>query len=123
MLTGKQVGAMMPKTLPHDATLASVLPTLDKKIDYICGVLEHLYQCRAKRGNAEVLIGITGKGLRPCYRIQYSDQAGISRVFDTFADNHVSLSAEGQPIEGGDSWSTKAMSLIDVATLRGTLKG
>lgn len=114
----------MPKILPEDATLAEVLDTLAKPLDYVCGALGHLHQCQKMHCNAEMLIGVTGKGISPCYRIRYVDQAGTIQVFDTFSgDTHRSLSEEGQPIEGGLSWSIKALPLAEVAELRGTLKG
>jgi hypothetical protein len=112
----------MSKELPPDATLADVLPTLAKPVDYVCGVLANLYQCREKHGSAEVVIGTSGKGLRPCYRIRY-EAAGSIHVFDTYWDNHVSFHQEQKPIEGGVSWSGKAMSLDDVGKLRSTSRG
>ena len=113
---------MASKDLAPDATLADVLPTLAKPVDYVCGVLDHLYKCRAKHGNAQVVIGTSGKGRKPYYRVLYSAADG-PKVFDTFFDNHVSFSVERQPVEGGVSWSSNAMSFDEVAQLRGTLKG
>lgn len=113
---------MVLKILPPNATIADVLPTLAKPVDYICGVLEHMYKCRNMHGNARVVIGTSGKGLKPYYRVIYETVEG-PEVYDTFFDNHVSFAKENRPIEGGPSWSNQGMSFEEVAQIRGTLKG
>lgn len=112
---------MASKKLTADATLEDVLPTLSKPVDYVCGVLDHLFKCQKKHGNAHVAIGISGKGLKPYYRISFSTAEG-DQVFDTFFDNHVSFAVEDLPTTGGTSWSSKSMTLEQIATLRGQLK-
>lgn len=113
---------MPVKQLASNVILAEVLPTLSKPVDYVCGVLDHLYKCRAKHGNAYVALGTTGKGLKPYYRVSYSTAEG-PKVYGTFFDNHVPFSSEGLPMEGGLSWSTRSMSLDEVAQLRRALRG
>lgn len=111
----------MTENLPADTTVADVVATLDRPEHYVCGVLEKLYECKKLNGNARVKIGTSGRGLRPYYRIVYDCPAGEA-VYNTFFDNHRSFAEEGQPVEGGQRWSSRSMTLEEVAVLRGSLR-
>jgi hypothetical protein len=108
--------------LPSDATLTDVKDTLAKPLEYVCGVLENLYKCKKQHGNAVVCIGVTGAGAKPYYRIMY-DSDGKREEFGAFFDNHVSFGVEGRVAKDGDSWSTKCLTLAEVAQIRGSMKG
>jgi hypothetical protein len=108
--------------LEPDATISDVQHTLKKPLNYVCGILDNLHKCKKQHGDAIVAIGVTGTGQSPYYRIMYSADGNLE-VFDTFFNNHVSFSVEDRPITGGESWSIKYMTLEEVTTLRGKIKG
>lgn len=111
----------MSQSLHSDATVADVVDSLDRPEDYVCGVLEKLYECRKLHGNSRVIIGTSGRGLRPYYRIVYDGPSGEA-VYNTYFDNHRSFAEEGRPVHGGVNWSSRSMTLQEVAHIRGSLR-
>lgn len=103
----------MPKTLPPDATIATVWPHLTHQRDYVRGVLQAMRRCNAKHLNSSVRIGVTGTGQKPYYRISYAPQdgGGELEIFDSFYDNH-------DPFESGfaatNNWSSRSMTFTEV---------
>jgi hypothetical protein len=68
-------------------------------------------QCNAAEGNSWVVIGVTGTGQKPYYRINSKAGSGADKIFGSFYDNH-------DPLENGFAitcnWSTKAMSFDEL---------
>ena len=110
--------------LERDATIETVISTLRKPEDYVCGVLEKLHACRKDYGTAAVRIGITGRGVAPYYRIVHGAQAGSpdrdDQIYGAFYDNHRPLEAQTSSEMNGH-WSSRFMTLEDVQDLRGRL--
>ncbi len=99
--------------LSADATIATVWTKLTHPQDYISGVSQRLYQCKKDHGNASVVIGVTGKGIKPCYRITY-EQDNVQHIYGSWWDNHDALSKNDAE---NANWSTRAMSFSAVGTL------
>ncbi|MGL4323648.1 MAG: hypothetical protein ACRCTD_06355 [Beijerinckiaceae bacterium] len=99
--------------LGPDETIATVWNKLTHPQDYISGVSQQLYKCFALHGNATVCIGVSGKGVKPCYRVAYSKD-DASHVFGSWWDNHDSLSKTDA---ASANWSTRAMSFAEVSKL------
>lgn len=102
----------MPKTLPPDATIATVYAHLTHQQEYVRGVLQAMRQCNAKHLNSSVRIGVTGTGQKPYYRVSYLPHAGgDDEIFGSFYDNH-------EPFEIGfaatPNWSSRSMSFVEV---------
>jgi len=70
----------MSDIIPADATIASIAQahTLNRPLRYVLNVYTHMWSCKKKFGNAFVRVGITGEGKAPHYRIEYSNDRGIS---------------------------------------------
>ncbi|WP_341990721.1 hypothetical protein [Azorhizobium sp. AG788] len=92
------------------STVASVWETLKNPREYVAGVRHKMMNCAKQHGNAEVKIGVTGRGYQPCYRITY--KVGDSeRIYGSYWDNH-------QPLEREDAlnqnWATASMAADEV---------
>lgn len=103
----------MPKTLAQDATLATVWPHLTHQRDYIAGLFNKMKICVKQHGNADVRLGVTGTGQKPCYRISYRTAEG-SQIFGSFWDNHQPLDNE---VAKSENWSKTTMSFEQVEVL------
>jgi hypothetical protein len=112
----------MAGAVPPGSTIADIICTLAHPEEYVRGVLGHLYECRRDYPTAYVRIGITGHGIVPHYRIEYPGYAGAPPgTFGAFrGDNHKRLVDED--LLRDEHWSTKMMSLEEVATLLGNLR-
>lgn len=102
----------MTGTIPSDSTIATVWPKLARPHEYVHGVWHKADLCKQKYGNAYVRIGVTGSGIKPCYRIFFRKTDGVTEeIYGSYWDNH-------QPLENGKAishnWSTEAMSLEEL---------
>jgi hypothetical protein len=82
----------MPK-LAKDATIASVWPLLANKRKYAAPVRHQLELAAKKYGNSHVRIGITGSGLKPCYRLFWLEGT-TEKVIGSYWDNHQPLDVD-----------------------------
>jgi hypothetical protein len=126
----------MPSTpVPSGATIADVLSTLEKPEEYVRGVLENLYACASREGNATVRICVTGGGTAPHYRIDFSpDLPSGEELHDSFGafdgTNHKPITsieettaARETNIPLAEHWSTRSMTINDVWYLLGRIRG
>jgi hypothetical protein len=60
---------MTEEGLPDDVTVATIVATLDKPVEYLRGMLQNMQACRKQHGSARVSIGTTGRGVAPHYRV------------------------------------------------------
>lgn len=101
----------MPRKLSTDSTIRTVWPYLAHPKEYVSGVLHKMRQCNSAEGNSSVVIGVTGTGQKPYYRINFFDSKGYEQIFGSFYDNH-------EPLEFGfavtSNWSTQAMSFNEL---------
>lgn len=100
----------MADTIPKDSTIASVWDKLKNPREYVATVRHKMMTCAKMHGNAEVRIGVTGRGYQPCYRITFTE-GDEERIYGSYWDNH-------QPLEREDAvnqnWSTASMSADEI---------
>jgi len=58
------------KAMAADSTIADVVSTLDKPIEYVRRVLEKLERCKRAHGDAQVRLGVRGRAECPNYLIE-----------------------------------------------------
>jgi len=63
---------MPASVMADDATIADVVGTLNKPLEYVRRVLERMWECKRQFGIALVRIGVTGEGRTPNYRVEHS---------------------------------------------------
>ncbi len=139
----------MPEpTIANDATISDVVSDLNAPTAYVRGVLEHMWECKRQHGAAPVRIGVTGKGRAPHYRIEYPKNPSAASVFavyrglshkemddlgklpeitdllDLLDDDGPSKLHEPSPdrILMDDHWSSRVMTLDEVAAVLGQLR-
>lgn len=109
---------MTSRTIPANASLEDVLPTLNDPSEYVRTVLDNLYKCERDHDSCTVRIGITGEGKAPYYRIDYTNNDGSTGLFGSFAGK-----VAGQGIETHEkTWSSRSMTKDDVAAVLGKLR-
>ncbi len=101
--------------LPPDATLRSVVPTLDNKVRFIADAYAVINRYERERGPAVLRLGVStaSKGKRPNYRIDHAATGELVAVID--GSNHQPWSGEDINLSG--AWSTKGMSHAEVGIL------
>jgi hypothetical protein len=97
-------------TVPEDSTVASVWAKLKEPRQYIAGVRQKLMTCVSQHGNAEVKIGVTGRGYQPCYRITYK-VGNVEHIYGSYWDNHQPL---GRQDAVGQNWASTSMAAYEV---------
>jgi hypothetical protein len=118
--------------LPPNAAVTDVLATLARPTDYLRGMLANLYECKRQRGSARARIGITGDGIAPHYRIDFSFQEnslgfkhGIFGAFDGRSHKLIAWIDEASQDDGSvlvsGHWSTRAMTVEEVANILGQI--
>ena len=109
---------MTRNTIPDDAILDDVLPTLQKPEEYVRVILDNLYKCEREHASCSMRIGITGEGKAPYYRIDYVNEDGSEGLYGSFAGK-----IAGQGIDTHEAtWSSRAMTKDEVATVLGKLR-
>ncbi len=100
----------MTDGIPANSTVASVWAKLKNPREYVAGVRHKMMNCAKHHGNAEVNIGVTGRGYQPCYRITYK-VGDAEHIYGSYWDNH-------QPLEREDAlnqnWATASMTADEV---------
>lgn len=98
-------------SLPSDSTISTIWTKLADPRPYVGGILGKLRTCSNEHGNAYVVIGITGSGQKPCYRVFHKSPAGTEVIYGSYWDNH-------QPLDNQDAitanWSSSSMSYAEV---------
>jgi hypothetical protein len=112
--------------------LVDVIDTLDRPEEYLRGILQNMMLCKRRHGSANVLIGTTGRGIAPHYRIE-PDQPDLDIWLDSKTDlSPFFIAYHGRSHKRLDwglselqhaSWSMEASSLEDVQLLLGKLRG
>jgi len=69
--------------LSREATLAEVAEHLNKPVEFLRRVSEHMWACKREFGTASLQLGVTGQGRAPNYRIEYTEGES-ERVFATY---------------------------------------
>ncbi|MDA8870287.1 hypothetical protein N9H93_02720 [Rhizobiaceae bacterium] len=103
----------MKATISKDPTLATIWSTLWEARIFVAQVRHTMGKCVTAHGSASVRIGVTGKGLAPCYRISWSDE-GIERIANSYWYDHTPFGR--QDVEG-PNWSTATMNYAEVDAL------
>jgi len=126
MLSGKHEGPV--RKLPENATVASVIQTLDKPEDYVRGVLGNMLGHKKQYGDSQVRIGTTGRGIAPHYQVEPAVSIEDPLAGDAFFKE---VAFHGRSHEGlpwgvreikDEHWSTAAMKYAEVLTLLGSLR-
>jgi hypothetical protein len=107
------------KTMPKDATIRDVLPTLANQDEYLRVVIMHMSECRQQHQNVFVRIGVTGTGKYPSHKIVYDDRTGQECLFKAWGEETLFT---GVKIHN-DTWSTVRMTWDEVRELRGEIQG
>lgn len=100
----------MTDTIPVDSTVASVWSKLKNPRQYVAGVRQKMMTCAKQHGNAEVKIGVTGKGYQPCYRITYK-VGDAEHIYGSYWDNHHTLEREDAL---NQNWAKASMATDEV---------
>lgn len=109
-----------------DATIADVVPGLDKPVEYVRRVLEKLEHCRRVHGDAQVRIGVRSRAECPNYLIEYphtdpkTQQTTVRPAAAFSGSTHRELAP--RHIEDVKSWSPEEMNITGVAALIGRLR-
>jgi hypothetical protein len=105
--------------LESNATIASIWDRLADSRLYAARVYQNGRRCENEHGNANIRIGITGSGQKPCYRVSYFDSSGASKVWGSFWDMGDPL--DGQQIDS-ENWSSASMALSELKDLLEALR-
>ncbi|MBZ9852511.1 hypothetical protein LB566_01780 [Mesorhizobium sp. CA13] len=109
-----------------DATIADMVETLDKPVEYVRRVLEKLERCKRAHGDAQVRVGVRGRAECPNYLIEYVRQDAKTRepVIHQDAAYSGSTHRELAPhhIAEARNWSPEEMNITAVSALIGRLR-
>ncbi|BAV52176.1 hypothetical protein MLTONO_7274 [Mesorhizobium loti] len=115
-----------PTPIAADATIADMVETLDKPVEYVRRVLEKLERCRRAHGDAQVRVGVRGRAEAPNYLIEYvrEDKKTQERVTCQDAAYSGSTHRELAPhhIAEARNWSPEEMNITAVSALIGRLR-
>ncbi|MBV1701065.1 MAG: hypothetical protein KGQ46_04520 [Hyphomicrobiales bacterium] len=103
---------MADKLTPND-TIATIFHRLTHPRDYIARVRHEMLTCKDKHGSSYVKIGVTGKGIKPCYRITYDDN-GAEAIYGSYWDMHDPLDNEHAI---NSNWSLARMDFAEIDQL------
>ena len=106
--------------LKADATLRSVVPTLDGKTNFIANAYAVINRYNRVHGPVVLRLGVSqiSKGKRPNYRIDDAKTGDLVAVMD--GSNHQPWT--GEAINLSDDWSTAAMTHAEVKELLGEVR-
>ncbi|RAZ90457.1 hypothetical protein DPM33_13130 [Mesorhizobium hawassense] len=115
-----------PTPIAADATIADMIETLDKPVEYVRRVLEKLERCKRAHGDAQVRVGVRGRAEAPNYLIEYVREDAKTRERTTHQDAAYSGSTHRElaphHIEAAASWSPEEMNITAVSALIGRLR-
>lgn len=103
---------MTDKLTPND-TIATTFHKLKNQHHYIANVRHKMLKCKDKHGSSYVKIGVTGKGIKPCYRITYNDKDGEA-IYGSYWDMHDPLDNEHAD---NSNWSLARMDFAEIDQL------
>lgn len=101
--------------LEADATLRSVLSTLDDEVNFVPDAYAVIHRYNRQHGPVVLRLGVSrlSKGKRPNYRIDDAKTGNLVAVID--GNNHQPWTGEEINLTG--AWSTAAMSHAEVQEL------
>ncbi|TPM54087.1 hypothetical protein FJ959_18575 [Mesorhizobium sp. B2-2-4] len=109
-----------------DATIADMVETLDKPVEYVRRVLEKLERCKRVHGDAQVRVGVRGRAECPNYLIEYVRQDAKTHEPVTHQDAAYSGSTHRElaphHIAEARNWSPEEMNITAVSALIGRLR-
>ena len=107
--------------LEADATLRSVLGTLDDKINFIPDAYAVINRYNRQHGPVVLRLGVSrlSKGKRPNYRIDDAQTGNLVAVID--GNSHQPWTGDEINLTG--AWSTAAMTHAEVQELLGEVRG
>lgn len=115
-----------PTPIAADATIADMIETLDKPVEYVRRVLEKLERCKRTHGDAQVRVGVRGRAEAPNYLIEYVREDAKTRERTTHQDAAYSGSTHRElaphHIEAAANWSPEEMNITAVSALIGRLR-
>ncbi|RWB77078.1 MAG: hypothetical protein EOQ50_09150 [Mesorhizobium sp.] len=115
-----------PTPIAVDATIADMIETLDKPVEYVRRVLEKLERCKRAHGDAQVRVGVRGRAEAPNYLIEYVREDARTRERTTHQDAAYSGSTHRElaphHIEAAANWSPEEMNITAVSALIGRLR-
>jgi hypothetical protein len=115
-----------PTPISADATIADMIQTLDKPVEYVRRVLEKLERCKRAHGDAQVRVGVRGRAEAPNYLIEYVREDAKTRERTTHQDAAYSGSTHRElaphHIEAAANWSPEEMNITAVSALIGRLR-
>jgi len=115
-----------PTPIDADATIASMVPCLDKPVEYVRRVLEKLERCKRAHGDAQVRVGVRGRAEAPNYLVEYVREDKKTQERVTYQDaaysgsTHRELAAHH--IAEARNWSPEEMNITAVSALIGRLR-
>ena len=119
-------GRAVKTSIPGDATIADVVNSLDKPVEYVRRVLEKLERCRRIHGDAQVRVGVRGRPECPNYLIEsvVEDAKSHKKIarpdFAYSGSTHRELAPKH--IEETRNWSPEEMNITAVSALIGRLR-
>lgn len=112
----------VPSTpIAADATIADMVGTLDKPVEYVRRVLERLERCKRAHGDAQVRVGVRGRAEAPNYLIEYVREDAKTHQRTSYQDAAYSELAPHH-IEDARNWSPEEMNITAVSALIGRLR-
>ena len=117
----------VPSTpIAADATIADMVGTLDKPVEYVRRVLERLERCKRAHGDAQVRVGVRGRAEAPNYLIEYVREDAKTHQRASYQDAAYSGSTHRElaphHIEDARNWSPEEMNITAVSALIGRLR-
>ncbi len=114
------------KPVATDSTIADVVETLDKPVEYVRRVLEKLERCKRAHGDAQVRLGVRGRAECPNYLIEYIREDPKTHERAVYQDAAYSGSTHRElapkHIEDARNWSPEEMTITAVSALIGRLR-
>jgi hypothetical protein len=107
----------MPKTLPKDASIADIAPTLKDGAVFAAQVRHRMIQAEKSHGPVVARIGVTGQGVAPNFRV---DAVGGHPIM---AYDGQSYEAFGELNTDDANWSSASMTLQEVTDLVAKMRG
>jgi len=115
-----------PKPIDADSTIASMVGTLDKPVEYVRRVLERLERCKRAHGDAQVRVGVRGRAEAPNYLIEYVREDAKTHQRTSYQDAAYSGSTHRElaphHIQDARNWSPEEMNITAVSALIGRLR-
>lgn len=110
----------MPNSLPKNATLRDILPSLNKPESYVRQVVGVMHDATKEHGQIVMRLGVTGTGRIPNYRIERAESGTPVMALD--GANHKRW-PDGENFAAALNWSTTVMNKEEVAALLGEIRG